>query len=313
MRRGKRWRVAVVDDAAPVRALVADMLEADGHHVDAYDSGESLLAALDGDAPLPATVVCDVSMPGLSGPDTALALARRHGGLTVLYVSGLAWDAAQLERPGVRSAFLAKPFSREALRAALAALVAPQPPASPAAPIRYTVDAGNRIVRVTSPWRERDPDGRAFSPTPDAVIGQPLWTYITGDDTRHVYEQLLAGVRARQRSAAVVIRCDTPSARREFEITLTPEAHDDVEFHIRPVREEARRFQALFDPTVSRASEVVMVCSWCKRVEARDGWHEVEVTVESLDLASRDLLPALSHGACPDCLDALQVQLAGDA
>ncbi len=64
--------IAIADDDAVLRDLVAFRLERDGHVVAAYDNGLDLLEACRGQRP--DLVVLDLMMPGLNGLDTARAL-----------------------------------------------------------------------------------------------------------------------------------------------------------------------------------------------------------------------------------------------
>jgi hypothetical protein len=45
------------------------------------------------------------------------------------------------------------------------------------------------------------------------------------------------------------------------------------------------------------------MCGWCKRVAIGDAWMEVEDAVSELRLFERKVLPDISHGICPDCLE----------
>jgi hypothetical protein len=68
------------------------------------------------------------------------------------------------------------------------------------------------------------------------------------------------------------------------------------------LRLETREPVALLDSGLAeRSGDVLMVCSWCKAVEAGHVWVEVEQAVERLDLFAPEALPPISHGICPDC------------
>lgn len=59
--------VLVVDDEAPVRALVRDVLEMQGYEVREAVDGPSAVAAVSSE--LPDAIVLDIMMPGVSGLD----------------------------------------------------------------------------------------------------------------------------------------------------------------------------------------------------------------------------------------------------
>lgn len=106
----------VVDDEPSVAQAVAAMLEGAGHTVDTASSaaaGMELLARLGYDL-----LVTDITMPGMSGLDFALAARRRFPQLSVILMSGY---STQRER-GAKHPFplLSKPFTREDLLSHLA-------------------------------------------------------------------------------------------------------------------------------------------------------------------------------------------------
>jgi DNA-binding NtrC family response regulator len=61
-------------------------------------------------------LLSDVIMPGLNGPDLAQRIVPKRTGIKVLYVSGFPNSAlSERDRHRPRMAFLAKPFTPEAL------------------------------------------------------------------------------------------------------------------------------------------------------------------------------------------------------
>jgi DNA-binding response OmpR family regulator len=104
-------RILVVDDEPTVRALVRDVLEAEGHEVFLAEDGYAALRMVH--ACRPECVVLDVMMPGLDGHEV---LQRLRGGaqgyaLPVVMLTAAADDehAWQAWSAGV-DYFLAKPF-----------------------------------------------------------------------------------------------------------------------------------------------------------------------------------------------------------
>ncbi len=100
-------------------------LEEAGHELLVAEDGEVALELLESGA-RPALVVSDVAMPGLDGLGLARAARKLAPGLPVLLLSGYSAStvAANLRQENIR--FLAKPYTLEDLRAAVAeALVSP--------------------------------------------------------------------------------------------------------------------------------------------------------------------------------------------
>jgi PAS domain S-box-containing protein len=116
--------VLVVEDEEQVRTVAARALTEAGYRVLVAESGDRALEIMRQNGSRPALALVDVVMPGLSGSELAAELARIIPGTRVLFTSGYT-DGEILRRgllePG--AAFLAKPFSPEALvRAVHAAL-----------------------------------------------------------------------------------------------------------------------------------------------------------------------------------------------
>ena len=74
--------VLVIDDSEPIRSLVREQLELDGHRVTAVPDGASALALLDRTAP--DLVILDVDMPGMDGLAVLARIKARRPGLPVL-------------------------------------------------------------------------------------------------------------------------------------------------------------------------------------------------------------------------------------
>jgi PAS domain S-box-containing protein len=108
--------VLIVEDEAQVRAIASRALSEAGYRVLEADNGERALDLLRRNGDRPALALVDVVIPGMSGSDLAVELARVAPGVPVLFTSGYT-DGEILRRgllePGV--AFLAKPFSPEGL------------------------------------------------------------------------------------------------------------------------------------------------------------------------------------------------------
>lgn len=115
-----RLRVLVIDDE-PSLLRTVDALLADDYLVDVSASGLEAIARLAGGL-APDVILCDLSMPGLTGADVFARIARERPGLEarmVFMTGGAFTDAARefLERvPNLR---VEKPFSYAALDRAL--------------------------------------------------------------------------------------------------------------------------------------------------------------------------------------------------
>ena len=112
----------VVEDAAPVRALITRVLREAGYTVLEAESGDRALAVVADHAGPIHLLLTDVIMPGLSGRDLVARLRDRRPGTRALYMSGYTGDAIirqGLFEPGLD--LLQKPFSAAALASAVRA------------------------------------------------------------------------------------------------------------------------------------------------------------------------------------------------
>jgi signal transduction histidine kinase len=130
--------VLVVEDDAPLRSVVHQVLEGAGYQViDGVDPEAALAAARQHAGPVH-LVLTDVVLPGLSGPELAARVLAGRPSARVLYMSGYTGTAAGHHAalpPG--QAFLQKPFSVDTLlRRVRETLDAPPQRDAPATPER---------------------------------------------------------------------------------------------------------------------------------------------------------------------------------
>lgn len=180
--------------------------------------------------------------------------------------------------------------------------------ATPGGTFAHQIDADDRLVQVDAAWRAFGRENGL--PDPDAVVlGRPLWDFITGTEVRHLYELILGRVRG-GRTVSFPFRCDAPHLRRHMRMAVAPLAAGAVRFLCVLLRQEARAPAALLDPSRRPGEDVLILCSWCKRVAVAPGeWAEVEDAVARLGLFEAAELPGLSHGICPPCVAVVQGEL----
>jgi hypothetical protein len=167
----------------------------------------------------------------------------------------------------------------------------------------YRVDAEDRLQWVSPDWVDFARQNQAPQLTTEAVLGQPLFAYITGQETEQIYRLILDRVRRTRTSTVVPFRCDGPGVRRFMELSIQSGSSGELCFEGRLLREEERMPVDLFDPDAMRSDRRVSVCSWCKRVDAAGEWVEVELAVGRLGLFDSPVMPQLLHGMCPDCVE----------
>jgi len=119
--------VMLIEDDPLVREVVLDSLASEGMEVEGLASAEDALVLL-GAGQVPDVLVADINLgQGLTGTQLAAIARERHPGVEVVIISA---DAAAAHGPlQRRERFLQKPFTTEALAAAIrAAASAATPP-----------------------------------------------------------------------------------------------------------------------------------------------------------------------------------------
>jgi FixJ family two-component response regulator len=118
--------IAVVDDESPVRTMLGRLLRLADYRVSAFASGEEFLDSLH--TQLPACVILDVHMPGLSGLDVQSRMCAAQIDVPVVFITAsddVALDRVVLEAGGKR--LLRKPFSNDELLEAIGAALRREP------------------------------------------------------------------------------------------------------------------------------------------------------------------------------------------
>jgi hypothetical protein len=168
--------------------------------------------------------------------------------------------------------------------------------------IEYAIDSRDRLVEVNQGWR----DFAEGNDAPDLVAPSPertLWSYISGQEVTSLWQQLVRQVRANHQAVSVAVRCDGPTVRRWFEMTLAVEGDDLVRFRSALVREEHRPISRLMERGHSRDLQApqLRMCSWCGRFLDGTRWVSVEELVCNQRLLTSTDLPVITHGLCPNC------------
>jgi len=115
--------IAVVDDEEPIRKALQRLIRSSGLEAVTFATGEDFLASVGGS--VPDCLVLDLHMPGLSGSEVQVRLARIHPLIPVVVITGH-------DQPGARSralaagaaAYLRKPVDGEALLDTIAFAIA---------------------------------------------------------------------------------------------------------------------------------------------------------------------------------------------
>ena len=178
-------------------------------------------------------------------------------------------------------------------------------------PYVYRIDASNTITYVSTNWPHFAHQNGASSLTESAVVGQPLLQNIAGRETRLIYRDLIEEVRT-GRTLTVPFRCDAPGFRRAMQLRMRPLDGGGVEFESQVLRVDSRDpglFMVL-DPSAPRGGALIVMCSWCKRVQDPQGeWLDLERAVQVGQLLCTPDPPGISHGICASCCATVKIAL----
>ncbi len=101
----------------------------------------------------------------------------------------------------------------------------------------YRIDSQDVIVWISDNWQAFAVanDGAENTYT-DQVLGCSLWAFITGMETRHLYQIVIHEARKRQKTIRLLFRCDAPDERRFLRLTIVPQPDGHIEFQSQILR-----------------------------------------------------------------------------
>jgi len=186
----------------------------------------------------------------------------------------------------------------------------------PAGATLWSIDGSDVITGVGGDWDEFASANGAASLCGERVVGLPLFEFITGEETRHIYRLLLHKARSTTAPLRVPFRCDSPEVRRHMRLEIAPAGADAIEFRSEFLGAESRPRVGLLDPNEKRSRASLVSCSFCMRLRVSPSeWIEAEEVVARMDLLSGVAVPQLIHGVCAECSASLRARLGakGDA
>ena len=167
--------------------------------------------------------------------------------------------------------------------------------------ISYRINGDDEIIFVNDNWSQFALANDAPEFVAEKVLNRGLWEFITDDTTIELYRDLVAKARS-AREINFNFRCDSPDARRLLRMTINLLENDSVQFDTRTIWTEKRNPQNVLQKDVPPSDDILLVCSWCKKIDVQNGdWQEIEEAISNLGLFELDNFPQLSHGMCLAC------------
>ncbi len=113
-----RW-ILVVDDEPSMRQLIEIVLRREGWTVQTAANAEEAVDIVKKANPPPSLIICDVLMPKVDGLELMRRISHKIRGLEVIFISGHLSDVSWWPTDLRDHRFLAKPFERDHLIAAV--------------------------------------------------------------------------------------------------------------------------------------------------------------------------------------------------
>lgn len=165
----------------------------------------------------------------------------------------------------------------------------------------YRIDGNDCINYVSKEWVDFAQENGAPELTESNVIGKSLWGFISDSDTRQIYQELLKKTRAHNTDQKIEFSCDTPGIARLMQIRMTPVGNDLIEFACVTVEEKYRTPIILLNGKSGTGTELVKMCSWCKKIYLSGKWWELDEAINLSAAFSVSPPPSITHGICGGC------------
>lgn len=176
----------------------------------------------------------------------------------------------------------------------------------------YRVDVEDRIIGVSDNWCTFANANNAWGHPlrPEDVMGHKLWDFIQDFETQHLYQELFRRARRGTTSQSIPFRCDSPRERRYLELFVEALPAESIKITSTILRTEPRDPVSLLDVKTPRSTDMVTVCSMCKKIRVSpQEWTGIEEGLSRLRLFEVDRMPRLTHGLCPLCYEAAMLEL----
>lgn len=165
----------------------------------------------------------------------------------------------------------------------------------------YRLDAADTIAFVSPEWLRFAAENEAPELTEAAVVGRPIWQFITGEETRVLYADLFRDLRRRPAEIVVPFRCDSPALIRHMSLELRSWDGGEIECEGRLLRAERREPVDVLSRWGERSAESLPVCSLCRRLLVQGEWLDAGAAIVRKRLFSVAPLPCLAETVCPEC------------
>lgn len=165
----------------------------------------------------------------------------------------------------------------------------------------YRIDAADAITYVSPAWLRFAHENDAPELSEENVLGSSLWSHVTGNHTRRLYELLFHSLRTSRQEMAMPFNCDSPTAVRHMTLTLRGLGGGAIELEGRVNLIQDRPYTPLFDRRVTRSEAAIAVCSVCRKLHVEGDWVAVDKAVGRQRWLTTAPVPKLDESLCPVC------------
>jgi hypothetical protein len=165
----------------------------------------------------------------------------------------------------------------------------------------YLIDRDDRIVYVSPEWLRFAVENDARELTTENVLGQPIWNFVTGDDSCAFYTSIFRNLRARGTEISIPFRCDSPTVVRQMNLILRLLPDNSIECEGVLLNSRIREPITVLFRWVIRTDKTIPICSLCRRLSVQGEWLELRDAIARKGIANVAPAPRLEETVCPSC------------
>jgi len=165
----------------------------------------------------------------------------------------------------------------------------------------YRIDAADTITFVGPEWLRFAVENEAPELTEAAVVGRPIWSFITGEETRRLYAELFRDLRVRPTEITIPFRCDSPTVVRHMSLDLRSHGGGELELEGRLLHAATREPVDVLSRRAERSAESLPICSLCRRLFVQGEWVDAGTAIVRRRLFNAAAVPRLAETVCEAC------------
>lgn len=173
----------------------------------------------------------------------------------------------------------------------------------------YKVDNDFKIIYVNDAWDLFAKENNGDEIISDKVLGENLFDFIHSRDVKQMYFEIISYVR-KGKILKFPFRCDSPTQIRNLHMLVYLDNNGNVTFssELQSTKIRETPLYVIYTSNVEEEYMLVM-CSWCKRVRAENGWVEVEEVLNNEKIFLKHQIPKITHSICEECYATIKAEI----